>query len=77
MVIFTTLFGYIYELAPARNEPQFSHSLDPLLTSSIAMSCLIICKYIEVVVMSSFGHKQDIVYGKPFLNSDIWFGFNA
>jgi hypothetical protein len=28
MVIFTTLFGYIYELALARNEPQFSHSLD-------------------------------------------------
>jgi len=27
-VIFTRLFGYIYELVLARNEPQFSHRLE-------------------------------------------------
>jgi hypothetical protein len=61
MVIFTTLFGYIYELALARNEPQFSHSLDPLLTSAITTSGLIICEYIEVVIMSAYGLKQGIL----------------
>jgi hypothetical protein len=66
MVIFTTLFGYIYELALARNEPQFSHSLDPLLTSPIAMCYINISKYIDVVIMAAYCIKQDPILREFF-----------